>query len=122
MSSILRAWTFWILTPLRDECREHLERTKLPEYRAVPGCQRAIAMFRDLGDGSTEVAFLSIWDSIEHIRAHVGEAILESTIDPEDHHKLLDREPRVRHYAVTDRSAVGFMPAEWRELIPPVGR
>jgi len=114
MSSILRAWTFWILTPLREECREHLERTKLKEYRSVAGCQRATAMFRDLGDGSTEVAFVSVWDSMEAIHGHIGEDLLQSTIDPDDRKKLLDREPVVRHYEVADR----LMPSEWRALIP----
>ncbi len=117
MTTILRAWTFWILTPLREECREHLERTKLKEYREAEGCLRATALFRDLGDGSTEVEFVSIWDSMARIRAHVGEAILESTIDPQDHRKLLDREPRVRHYEVSDRNAAD-VPAAWRALLP----
>ena len=119
MTIILRAWTFWILTPLREECREHLERTKLKEYRETRGCQRATALFRDLGDGSTEVEFVSIWESMAHIRAHVGEAILESTIDPDDRRKLLDREPCVRHYEVNDRNAAEVMPAAWRALLPP---
>lgn len=114
---ILRAWTFWILTPLREECREHLERTKLKEYRGVDGCQRAVALFRDLGDGSTEVAFISVWKSMAHIRAHVGDEILKSTIDPEDRKKLLDREPTVRHHDVSDRSGVGMIPPEWRPLV-----
>ncbi|VTU14231.1 hypothetical protein SRS16CHR_00989 [Variovorax sp. SRS16] len=119
MSSILRAWTFWILTPLREECREYLERTKLTEYRAVPGCQRAAALFRDLGDGSTEVSVVSVWHSMAHIRAHVGDDVLKSTIDPADRGKLLDREPTVRHYDATDRSTIGLMPSEWRVLIRP---
>jgi len=114
MSTILRAWTFWILTPLREECREHLERTKLKEYRSVEGCQRATAMFRDLGDGSTKVDFVSVWDSMAAIRKHVGDDLLKSTIDPDDRKKLLDREPVVRHYEVADR----LMPSEWRALIP----
>lgn len=121
MNTILRAWTFWILTSLREECREYLERTKLSEYRALAGCQRAVALFRDLGDGSTEVSVVSVWNSMEHIRALVGDDILKSTIDPADHKKLLDREPIVRHYAATDRSAIGMMPSEWRALIPPSG-
>ena len=117
---ILRAWTFWILTPLCEECREHLERTKLKEYRSASGCQRAVALFRDLGDGSTEVAFVSVWNSMEDIRAHVGDDLRRSTIDPSDRRKLLDREPTVRHYEVTNSSNVGTMPQEWRALVPPL--
>ena len=53
---ILRTWTFWIRSDLREECRLHLEATKLKEMNAAPGNERATAVFRDLGDGSTEVA------------------------------------------------------------------
>ena len=109
MSAILRVWTFWILTSQREECRDHLERTKLKEYRSAAGCQRAVALFRDLGDGSTEVTFVSIWDSMEHIRAHVGDDVQRSTIDPADRRKLLDREPTVRHYRTTDPIAESVM-------------
>lgn len=117
MNTILRAWTFWILTPLREECNDHLERSKLKEYRSVEGCQRAVALFRDLGDGSTEVAFVSVWNSMAHIRAHVGEDLQKSTIDPADRQKLLDREPTVRHYEMNVPSAIGAMPPEWRALL-----
>jgi hypothetical protein len=119
MSTILRAWTFWILTPLREECHDHLERTKLKEYRAVAGCQRAVALFRDLGDGSTEVSFLSVWDSMDQIRAHVGTDIVKSTIDPADRPKLLDREPTVRHYEVSGRNDLVIIPPAWRALVQP---
>lgn len=114
MNNILRAWTFWIRTPLREECREYLERTKLKELAAAPGSQRAAALFRDLGDGTTEVVVVSVWDSVQSIRAFVGDDYLKPTIDPNDHQKLFDREPTVRHYAISDRSAIALLPPEWR--------
>lgn len=79
MNNILRAWTFWIRTPLREECREYLERTKLKELAAAPGSQRAAALFRDLGDGTTEVVVVSVWDSVQSIRAFVGDDYLKPT-------------------------------------------
>lgn len=113
-ANILREWTFWIRTELHEECREHLERTKLKELKAVAGCQRAAALFRDLGDGSTQVAVVSVWDSMASIRAFVGAETLQPTIAAEDQAKLIDREPMVRHYLATDLSAIGIMPPDWR--------
>lgn len=115
-NDILRAWTFWIRTPLREECRVHLESTKLIELRNTPGNQRAAALFRDLGDGTTEVVVVSVWDSMQSIRDFTGNEHLKPTIDPEDHAKLFDREPSVRHYALSDRSALALLPPEWRKL------
>lgn len=110
--NILREWTFWIRTELHEECRAHLELTKLKELRAQPGCQRALALFRDLGDGSSQVAVVSAWDSMESIHAFVGVDMLRPTIAPADRAKLIDREPVVRHYLATDLSAIGIMPSD----------
>ena len=43
---LLRAFTFWIRTELRDECRVYLESTKLKELAQAPGCRRAAALPR----------------------------------------------------------------------------
>lgn len=114
-NNILRAWTFWIRAALREECREHLERTKLKELAAVPGNQGATALFRDLEDGTTEVVVVSMWDSMDSIRAFVGsDNLMKPTIDPNDRAKLFDREPTVRHYVMSDPSAMALVPPAWR--------
>jgi hypothetical protein len=98
MSPILRTWTFWIHTAVREECRLHLDATKLPELRRQAGNRRAAAVFRDLEDGTTQVVVMSVWDSMASIEAFVGKAMLAPTIDPSDRPKLFDHEPQVRHY------------------------
>ena len=111
-SNVLREWTFWIRTELCEECRAHLDATKLPELKMQPGCQRATALFRDLGDGSTEVMVVSTWDTMDSIRAFAGDAVLQPTIAQEDRSKLIDRESVVRHYLVADHGASGIMPLD----------
>jgi len=113
---ILRTWTFWIHTHLREECRLHLEATKLPELRAQPGNSRAAAVFRDLEDGTTEVVVMSVWDSMASIEAFTGKAPLVPTIDPNDRPKLFDHEPQVRHYPMRSLDDV---PAELLRAISP---
>jgi hypothetical protein len=98
MSAILRTWTFWIHTAVREECRVHLDATKLPELRRQPGNRRAAAVFRDLEDGTTQVVVMSVWDSMASIEAFVGKATLAPSIDPNDRPKIFDHEPQVRHY------------------------
>ncbi len=114
MDKIFRAWTFWIRTALREECRHYLDTVKLKEMNAAPGNERAAALFRDLGDGTTEVAVVSVWESMDAIRGYVGTEPLQPSIDAEDRKKLFDREPIVRHYAMSDQSALMLMPKEWR--------
>jgi heme-degrading monooxygenase HmoA len=98
MDRILRTWTFWIRAGLREECRAYLEATKLPELAAQPGNLRASALFRDVGDGTTEVVVMSIWESMASIEAFTGRQSAAPTIDPMDRPKLFDHEPQVRHY------------------------
>ncbi|HSU23881.1 hypothetical protein NF681_20945 (plasmid) [Comamonadaceae bacterium OTU4NAUVB1] len=114
MDKIFRAWTFWIRTALREECQHYLDTVKLKEMNAAPGNERAAALFRDLGDGTTEVAVVSVWESMDAIRGYVGTEPLQPSIDAEDRKKLFDREPIVRHYAMSDQSALMLMPKEWR--------
>lgn len=108
MNHVMRAWTFWIRAELRDECREHLENTKLPQLRAVPGNLRTAAIFRDLGDGTTEVVVASLWDSLDSIKAFAGPDYLKPSIDPGDKGKLLDRDVIVRHYSIDAMDADVF--------------
>ncbi|RZL53888.1 MAG: hypothetical protein EOP70_14265 [Variovorax sp.] len=110
---ILRTWTFWIPTHEHDECRAYMEGVKLPQINAAPGAERATAIFRDLGDGSTEVAVISIWESMDMIRRFVTNEHLPS-IHPDHRAKLIDREPVVRHEPISDDHVFSLMPAEWR--------
>ena len=113
MEKILRTWTFWIHTHLHGECQTYLENVKLKEMNAAPGNERATAIFRDLGDGSTEVTVISIWESMDMIRKFAKTECLPS-IDPEDRKKLLDRDPVVRHEVINDEHVFSLMPADWR--------
>lgn len=113
-TNVLRAFTFWIRSHLQNECRAYLESTRLKELRSAPGSHRAAALFRDLGDGTTEVVVISVWDSMESVLAFAGNEPLKPIVETDIQHKLFDREPTVRHYSLSDRSAMDLMPPEWR--------
>ena len=115
MGRILRTWTFWIHSHLREECREHLEATKLQEMRAAQGNKRAAALFRDRNDGTTVVVVMSIWDSMESIRAFSGGDPEQPSIDPADLPKIFDRDHKVGHYSMSDANVRALLPPEWQQ-------
>lgn len=117
MNPILRTWTFWIRTAVEAECRAYLETVKLNEMRAAPGNCRAAALFRDREDGTTVVVVMSVWDSMESVRAFSGNDHEAPSIDPADRGKIFDLEPKVRHYLMSDGSARALIPAEWQDSL-----
>lgn len=113
MDKVFRVWTFLIHAHLIEECQAHLESTVLKSMNAAPGNERAAALFRDMGDGTTEVVVASLWESMDMIRQYAGPDDLEPTIDPADRKKLFDQEPTVRHYVMRDVKAIPLMPSAW---------
>ena len=102
MNQILRTWTFWIHEAIEDECRSDVEQMVLTRMRAAPGNQRASVLFNNTGDGTVEVAVLSIWGSLAHIVAYAGPNYLQPTIPPSHLGKVFDKEPAVHHYKMDE--------------------
>ena len=102
MNQILRTWTFWIHAVIEEECRTDVEQMILSRMRLAPGNQRAISLFNNAGDGTVEVVVLSVWDSLEHIKAFAGPNYLQPTIPPSHLDRVFDKEPTVHHYATNE--------------------
>lgn len=117
MAKILRTWTFWIRTELRQEVHDYLEAGRLREMRAAPGNLRVSAVFRERKDGTTVVVVMSIWDSWESIRALVGDDQDQPWIAPEELAQLFDSDNKVGHYFLSDASVRELLPPEWCEEI-----
>lgn len=113
MDKILRTWTFWIRSDLRTDCEAHLEATKLQEMRDAPGNLRAAALFRERNDGTTIVVVMSIWDSMESIRAFAGGDAAQPSIDAADMAKIFDSDQKVGHYPLSDCLRT-LLPPEWQ--------
>ena len=117
MAKILRTWTFWIRTELRQEAHDYLEAGRLREMRAAPGNRRASAVFRERQDGTTVVVVMSIWDSLESIRAFVGDDHDRPRLAPEELERVFDSDSKVGHYSLSDASVQELLPPEWCEEI-----
>ena len=60
-------------------------------------------MLRRDGGDRTEFVTLSLWDSVDAIKAFAGEDIEAAVLYPEDERYLIDGESSVTHYEVVDQ-------------------
>ncbi|MEN3746919.1 hypothetical protein TPR58_07055 [Sphingomonas sp. HF-S3] len=101
---ILRRWSSRIRTAERDAYAAYIEETGGADYGSTPGNLGFQMLFRDLGDGTSEVTTLSWWRSLDDIRGFAGEDITVARYYPEDDRYLLDRPETVEHHEVVRNS------------------
>jgi heme-degrading monooxygenase HmoA len=97
---ILRRWRGVIRTHERDAYRDYIAATGGTDYTSTPGNLGFQMLFRDLGDGTTEVTTLSWWGSLDDIRGFAGEDISIARYYPDDDRYLLERPLHVEHHDV----------------------
>ena len=78
----------------------YVEETGMAQYRRTPGNVAAHLLTRDLGDGRAEVVTVSLWASLDDVRAFAGDDVDAAVFYPEDDRYLLDRERTVTHHEV----------------------
>jgi heme-degrading monooxygenase HmoA len=96
---------FWSARATRAEApayAEHLRAHVLPDLRAVDGYDGAMLLERDTADG-TEILVLTLWRSLDAIRAFAGDDVEEAVVADEAAKVLTDFERRVRHYELVVR-------------------
>lgn len=101
---ILRRWTGRIRTADEAEYRAYIAKTGGKAYLATPGNRGWQMVFRDLGEGTSEVQALSWWTDLDVIKGFAGEAYETAVYYPEDDRFLLARPPNVDHFRVVDGS------------------
>ena len=69
------------------------------DYQATAGNRGATPPRRDDGE-LTRITTLSLWDSLDDIRAFAGEDIEKARYYPEDDRFLVEREDVVEHWTV----------------------
>ena len=72
------------------------------EYGRTAGNRGAWMLRRDDGD-RTEFITLSMWDSVDAIKAFAGEDIEAAVLYPEDERYLIEGSSSVTHYEVVDQ-------------------
>jgi heme-degrading monooxygenase HmoA len=96
---IARVWHGRVRKDRASAYEAYLEKTGLPDYRATPGNRGVFLLRRDEGE-ITHFTTLSLWESIDAIRAFAGADYERARYYPEDDAFLLEREPHVLHHRV----------------------
>ena len=95
---IARTWTGTVRRSDADAYAGYIRDTGFTEYARTAGNRGAWMLRRDEGD-RTEFITLSLWESVEAIRAFAGDDIEAAVLYPEDERYLLG-ESTVAHYDV----------------------
>jgi heme-degrading monooxygenase HmoA len=98
---IARIWRGVVRLADADEYADYIRDTGFSEYAATSGNRGAWMLRRAQGD-RTEFITLSLWDSVDAIRAFAGDDIEAAVLYPEDARYLVG-ESTVTHYQVVDQ-------------------
>jgi heme-degrading monooxygenase HmoA len=98
---IARIWRGFTRESDKDTYFAYLQETGLKEYASIPG-NRGVWALRRVADGMCEFTLMSLWDSMEAIKAFAGPDPEKAVFYPEDDKFLIERGPRVQHYEVLE--------------------
>jgi heme-degrading monooxygenase HmoA len=96
---IARQWVGETLESDADTYGKYLEETGIKDIRATEGNQ-GVWLMRRVREGKAEFMVLSLWDSLESIKAFAGHDYEKAVYYPEDKKFLLSLSPYVSHYEV----------------------
>jgi heme-degrading monooxygenase HmoA len=96
---IARWWRGWTRADEIDRYVEYVEETGVNALAATPGNMGVYILTRVEGDRA-EIVVVSLWESLEHVRAFAGDDVGRAVFYPDDDRFLVDRDWRVSHYEV----------------------
>ena len=100
---IARIWRGITLKEKADDYLAYLHGTGLPDYAKTPGNRGVTVLRRDQGD-HCEVMLISLWESMDAVRAFAGENEDAAVIEPRAEELLTEYDPLVRHFDVVVRT------------------
>jgi heme-degrading monooxygenase HmoA len=99
---IARIWRGITLKDKADDYLAYLHETGLRDYAKTHGNRGVTILRRNQGE-HCEIMLISLWESMDAVRAFAGENPDRSVYYPEDEQFLLQMEPLVRHYDVAEQ-------------------
>lgn len=96
---IARTWRGWTSADDADRYVEYLNETGVKECRQTPG-NRGVLLLRRVADDRAEFLFVSLWESMDAVRAFAGEDVDSAVFFPEDDAFLVDRDLHADHFDV----------------------
>ena len=97
---IARIWHGWTSPENADAYEQLLKTTILPGIHRVKGYAGA-HLLRRAGDGETEFITITMWESMEAIRAFAGPEGTHAVVPPEAQKLLKRYDPASIHYDAT---------------------
>lgn len=98
---IARTWHGVTRAADADAYDAYLHRTGVTECRETPG-NLGVYVLRRIDGDRAHFLFVSLWASLDAIRAFAGPETERAVYFPEDRRFLLDLEPQVTHYEVRE--------------------
>ena len=98
---IARTWHGAVRSPDADAYHRYLLDSGVPDLRNTPG-NRGVYVLRRVEGAEAHFFLISLWESLEAIRAFAGGEVERARYYPEDRRYLLALEPRVTHYEVLE--------------------
>ena len=96
---IARAWHGAVKPADAEAYADFLNRKGLNDYYATPG-NRGVYVFRKISPERADFLLITLWDSMDAIRAFAGPDPEKAVYYPDDDDFLLEFEPNVTHYEV----------------------
>ncbi|MCC9204981.1 hypothetical protein [Arthrobacter sp. zg-Y769] len=99
---IVRTWRGIVRSDDLETYVAYVRETGINGYSATAGNLGAWIITRSLDEGRSEIVTVSLWVSLEAIRAFAGADVGRAVFYPEDDRFLLERDRTVSHYSLTD--------------------
>jgi len=94
-----RTWAGWVPAEHAPGFHQHLLKTGVADYLRQPGCKDVLLLRRD-EDGWTQFLLLSVWESMDAVRAFAGDDPNEAVLYPGDEAFELVPDGTAMHYSV----------------------
>jgi heme-degrading monooxygenase HmoA len=98
---IARTWHGAVRAPDADAYHRYLLESGVPSLRTTAG-NRGVYVLRRIQGTEAHFFLISLWESLEAIRAFAGDDVERARYYPEDERYLLELEPTVTHYEVLE--------------------
>jgi heme-degrading monooxygenase HmoA len=96
---IARTWRGWTSADDADRYADYVNETGVSGLAATEG-NRGVYMLRRIEGNRAEFIVLSLWESLEAIKAFAGDDIEKAVFYPQDEEFLVEREWTCVHYEV----------------------
>jgi heme-degrading monooxygenase HmoA len=93
----------WRCTVTRENIRpylQHFETSVLPQVSALDGFSEVRIMERELAGGRVELTIVSLWKTMESIKAFAGDDVEAAVVAEPAQALLVDYDRRVTHHTV----------------------